>query len=86
MGCILFELMTRTPLFPGDTEGLQILEQTCVIGSPTEEDMTKLSKIVEPKIMTILKNVSTLPRLELTSLMNRNVYSDEDIVQAQDLI
>lgn len=26
-GCILFELITRTPLFPGDAEGLQILEQ-----------------------------------------------------------
>lgn len=25
-GCILFELMTRTPLFPGETEGLQLLE------------------------------------------------------------
>ena len=25
-GCILFELITRTPLFPGDAEGLQILE------------------------------------------------------------
>ena len=26
VGCILFELITRTPLFPGDTEGLQVLE------------------------------------------------------------
>ena len=26
VGCILFELLTRTPTFPGDTEGLQILE------------------------------------------------------------
>jgi glycogen synthase kinase 3 beta len=26
VGCILFELITKTPLFPGDTEGLQILE------------------------------------------------------------
>ena len=25
-GCILFELITRTPLFPGDAEGLQVLE------------------------------------------------------------
>jgi len=25
-GCILFELVTRTPMFPGDAEGLQILE------------------------------------------------------------
>jgi glycogen synthase kinase 3 beta len=26
-GCILFELLTKTPLFPGDSEGLQLLEQ-----------------------------------------------------------
>lgn len=26
-GCILFELITRTPLFPGEQEGLQVLEQ-----------------------------------------------------------
>ena len=25
-GCILFELLCRTPLFPGDTEGIQIME------------------------------------------------------------
>lgn len=25
-GCILFELLTRTPMFPGDAEGLQVLE------------------------------------------------------------
>lgn len=26
VGCILFEMFARTPLFPGDSEGLQILE------------------------------------------------------------
>lgn len=25
-GCIIFELITRTPLFPGDAEGLQLIE------------------------------------------------------------
>ena len=25
-GCILFELMTKRPLFPGDSEGLQLVE------------------------------------------------------------
>ena len=25
-GCIIFELLTRTPMFPGETEGLQIVE------------------------------------------------------------
>lgn len=26
VGCILFELLTKTPMFPGDSEGVQILE------------------------------------------------------------
>ena len=26
VGCILFELLLRTPMFPGDTEGIQIVE------------------------------------------------------------
>lgn len=34
-GCILFELITRTPLFPGDAEGLQILEQAQIKGMPS---------------------------------------------------
>lgn len=58
VGCILFELITRTPLFPGDTEGLQILEQCCVIGSPTEDDMMKLEEIVESKVLTILRKAA----------------------------
>ena len=55
VGCILFELITKTPLFPGDTEGLQILEQTCIIGSPTEEDFKKLSQIVDEKVIKIVR-------------------------------
>ena len=51
VGCILFELLTRTPLFPGDTEGLQILEQSCVLGTPTEEDFKKLGELVETKVL-----------------------------------
>ena len=41
-GCILFELITRTPLFPGYAEGLQILEQAQIKGMPTEHEMKEL--------------------------------------------
>ena len=34
-GCILFELLTCTPLFNADDEGLQILEFAEVLGKPT---------------------------------------------------
>ena len=36
IGCILFEFMTRTPMFPGDAEGLQLFEFASLIGSPTD--------------------------------------------------
>ena len=42
-GCILFELVTRTPLFPGDAEGLQILEQAQIKGMPSESEMHELA-------------------------------------------
>jgi serine/threonine protein kinase len=35
MGCILFELITRTPLFPADTEGVQLLEHAQMKGMPS---------------------------------------------------
>jgi serine/threonine protein kinase len=74
VGCILFELITRTPLFPGDTEGLQILEQCCVIGSPTEDDLRKLEEIVEAKVLTILRKAASLPKLDLTVLFSKDKY------------
>eukprot|EP00347_Sterkiella_histriomuscorum_P004333 403360846 len=86
VGAILFEFMGRTPLFPGDTEGLQILEQSCILGKPTSEEMQKLAQIIDPKIMTVVQNLQDLPRLDLAKLMNRNVYSEEDINQCVDLV
>ena len=50
-GCILFELITRTPLFPGDAEGLQILEQAQIKGMPSGDEMVELEKICEMPTM-----------------------------------
>ena len=50
-GCILFELVTRTPLFPGDAEGLQILEQAQIKGMPDKREMAELGKICEAPVM-----------------------------------
>ena len=36
-GCIIVELFTLTPLFPGKSEGLQIYEHMCVLGNPGKE-------------------------------------------------
>ena len=53
-GCILFELITRTPLFPGDYEGVQILEQAQIKGMPNQREMAELDKICEAPVMQLL--------------------------------
>ena len=47
VGCILFEMMTNTPLFPGETEGLQILEQMSILGYPQESEIEELKTLIE---------------------------------------
>lgn len=54
LGSILFELLTRQPLFPGDSEGLQILEHICMIGFPSEREQEELKKIIDPKVLMLL--------------------------------
>ena len=36
VGCIMAELMTLSPLFPGTNEGDDVYKICCVLGSPTE--------------------------------------------------
>ncbi len=86
VGCILFELITRTPLFPGDTEGLQILEQCCVLGTPTDSDIQKLKLIVEDKVLSIFKKTQTQPELPLSYLFNKEKHGELAVLQAEDLI
>lgn len=37
IGCILAEFLTRRPIFPGKTEGSQLIEQIAILGLPTAE-------------------------------------------------
>lgn len=87
VGCILFELLTRTPTFPGDTEGLQILEQAVILGTPTEEDYKNLSDLVEPKALSILRKATVIPKLDITKIIRKDWYGEEEeVIMAADLI
>jgi hypothetical protein len=43
IGCIFAEFMTQRPLFPGKTEGSQLLEQVAVLGLPTAKELKEMS-------------------------------------------
>ena len=44
IGCIFAEFMTLKPLFPGKTEGSQLLEQIAILGLPSKDTMRRMSK------------------------------------------
>lgn len=88
-GCILFELITRTPMFPGDAEGLQVLEMAQLRGLPTDEEFQRLAKICEAPVLTLLKRTEDFGEIDLSKLLKNNSkqqYSDHDIELAADLI
>lgn len=68
VGCILFELLLKTPMFPGDTEGIQIVEMQQILGPPSEYELNKYAQNY------IDKNVSELfhrcTQLESNQKMN----------------
>lgn len=90
VGCILFEMLTNTPLFPGETEGLQILEQMSVIGYPSESDMAELQTLIEKPILDIinpLNQITGISFLELMPLNGRNPsFKTSDFKEAADLL
>ena len=74
-GCILFELITRTPMFPGEAEGLQVLEMAQIKGMPNTAEMTELSKICEAPVMQLFKKNQDFGRTDLVQIMLGNSRS-----------
>jgi hypothetical protein len=73
-------------MFPGDSEGLQILEYCMIEGTPTSEDIQKLSTIVERPMIELLKRCGTVKRQEVSKLINPGVYGQEEAFLCGDLI
>lgn len=84
-GCIIAELFTLTPLFPGRTEGLQLFEQMCLLGKPTGGYFEKFSL---PDNYRQYFNGIKIDKVEdINSVFNEgNFYKKSDIDLAADLI
>jgi hypothetical protein len=75
-----------TPLFPGDSEGLQIAEQSCILGTPSDADIKKMSKTVEMNCLYIFSRMPKQEKIDITSILDATSYTKEDLVQCSDLI
>lgn len=87
-GCILFELLTTTPLFNGDEEGLQIYEFANLLGLPTKDEIRYLLMNCEADVQGIFAHARTKTKSPLfkdhLTLCER--FSQKDIDTMTDLL
>ena len=84
-GCIIAELFTLTPLFPGKTEGLQIFEQMSILGNPGKEYFEKFNlsrDYIEYYGSIKIEGISKFEKI----LNEEMFYSNDDAKNAADLI
>lgn len=84
-GCIIAELLTLKPLFPGKTEGSQFLEQMAVLGTPSSSEFERMASNIPKTTMKLLKQLDKFEKKDLASLIP-SFYHKRDIKKVVDLI
>lgn len=84
-GCILAELITLEPLFPGKTEGLQLLEIMAILGPPKKEDQEYLYRALKEETRKKLKSVKGLGKVGLSKVL-ANRYKRSETRQVISLL
>ena len=79
-------------MFPGDTEGLQLIEIQQILGAPSEYDLNEMQKNCNleedvNKMFTRILKIKTNQKIEIFDLLrcSKN-YDEADLKQATDLI
>ncbi len=84
-GCIMAELFTLTPIFPGKTEGLQLFEQMCVLGKPGVNYFNKFN--LPQNFLNFFNEMDEVIPYDLKKLLNKNkVYDNDKIENAAHLL
>lgn len=86
IGCIFAEFMTLRPLFPGKSEGSQLIEQIAILGLPTREQLTQMSKQIDQNKIDLVHKIDDIPRRDFRDILPSKSYKDSDINNAADLI
>ena len=84
-GCIIAELFTLSPLFPGLNEGLQIFEYINILGMPDENYLREFN--LNKNILETIKALENIEPYTLQEILNPNNYYDKkDIDEVCDLL
>ena len=79
-GCIIAELFTLTPLFPGKTEGLQIFEHMCILGNPGREYFSKFT--LPPNYVKYFETVKINGINKFDEVLNEEGFYDRNEIKS----
>jgi len=85
IGCIFAELLTLRPLFPGKTEGSQLLEQIAILGLPKKEDLENISEQLNAQTIETILKVDDMPKQSFDKILPEP-YTLSERQQASDLL
>ena len=74
IGCILAEFLTRRPIFPGKTEGSQLIEQIAILGLPTAEELAGMSPQMTQHTIEQVHKLDNIQRREFRKIIHNPDY------------
>lgn len=86
IGCIFAELLTLRPLFPGKTEGSQLIEQVAILGLPTTKELKSMSKQMSEDTIKLVHKLDEIPKRDFKEILPKDLMSTKELEQAADLL
>ena len=84
-GCIIAELFTLSPLFPGLNDGFQIFEYINILGVPNKNYLNEFK--LNKETLEVIKQFEKINPYSLEEILNPdNFYNKKDMDEACDLI
>ena len=74
IGCILAEFLTRRPIFPGKTEGSQLIEQIAILGLPTVQELKDMSPQMSDHTIEQVHKLDNIQRRDFKAIIRNSDY------------
>ena len=78
--------MTLRPLFPGKTEGSQLIEQVAVLGLPTKDQLHNMSTQMTKDTINLVHKLDDIPKKDFKLILPKDHMSAKEREQAADLL
>ncbi len=70
--------MTLRPLFPGKTEGSQLIEQVAVLGLPSKEELHAMSTQMTKDTINLVHKLDDIPKKDFKHILPKDSMTDKE--------